>query len=170
MKLTDLFLEELEKEAAATRRVLEQVPDGHADWKPHEKSMTMGRLSSLVATMPSWIYMMIDQDELNLTPGQPNSYEQRGLDTAKKLLEAHDEEVAKAKASLARTNEEHLMTKWRLKVHGNVVNENVRYSMIQSAVFNHWSHHRGQLTVYLRLNDAMVPAIYGPSADDARFD
>ena len=88
---------------------------------------------------------------------------------ARELVAAHDGHLAKAREALSVTTDEHLMTNWKLKVHGKVVADKPRHIMIRDAI-NHWAHHRGQLTVYLRLNDAPVPAIYGPSADDARFD
>jgi uncharacterized damage-inducible protein DinB len=164
MKMTDLFLAELEREAAATRRTLERVPDGRYDWKPHEKSMTFGYLAELVARLPSWPVFIINQDELELT-----TYKQPPLRTSSELVQALDEGVAKTREALENTTDEHLMTSWRLKVGGKVVSEQPRHIAIRDAVFNHLAHHRGQLTVYLRLNDAPVPAIYGPSADDGRF-
>ena len=165
MKLTDLFLGELEREAAATRRTLERVPDGRYDWKPHEKSMTLGRLAELVARLPSWPVFMIKQDELELTTqtSQP-------LRTSRELVQALDEGVAEAREALANTTDEHLMKPWRLLFGGQVVSEEPRHLMLRGGVFNHLAHHRGQLTVYLRLNDVPVPAIYGPSADDGSFE
>ena len=168
LKLTDLFLAELEREATGTRRALERVPDGRPDWKPHEKSMTLARMATLVSSMPSWVDMMINLDELNLTPGDPNTRPPE-LASARELVAAHDGHLAKAREALSVTTDEHLMTNWKLKVHGKVVADKPRHIMIRDTI-NHWAHHRGQLTVYLRLNDAPVPAIYGPSADDARFD
>jgi uncharacterized damage-inducible protein DinB len=167
MKLTDLFLAELDREAARTRRALEQVPLGRDDWKPHSKSMPLARLAGLVASMPSWITLIIEQDELNLTPapGQ-GQYQQPATD---KLVETMDKGVAKARESLSKTNDEFLLTtKWRLLAGGQVVSNELRHIVVRET-FNHLAHHRGQLTVYLRLTDQKVPAIYGPSADDQRF-
>ncbi len=164
MKMTDLFLAELEREAAATRRTLERMPDGRYDWKPHEKSMALGYLAELVARLPSWTVFTIKQDELELT-----TYKQPPLRTSRELVQALDEGVAEAREALANTTDEHLMKPWRLLVAGRVVSEEPRYIMLRDAVFNHMAHHRGQLTVYLRLNDVPVPAIYGPSADDGNF-
>jgi len=164
MKITDLFLAELEREAAATRRALERVPDGRYDWKPHEKSMALGYLAELVARLPSWTVFMIKQDELELT-----TYKQPPLRTNRELVQALDDGVAEAREALANTTDEHLMKPWRLLVAGRVVSEEPRYIMLRDAVFNHLAHHRGQLTVYLRLNDVPVPAIYGPSADEGSF-
>jgi uncharacterized damage-inducible protein DinB len=168
MKMTELFLEELETEAPPTRRVLENVPAGKPDWKPHPKSMPLGYLAELVATLPSWITMTIKQDELDLNPpgGRPK---RQPLPTASDLVRALDESVAGAREALKGTTDEFLLTPWRLLVAGKVVNVSPRYVVIRDAVFNHLAHHRGQLTVYLRLNDKPVPSIYGPSADDQRF-
>jgi uncharacterized damage-inducible protein DinB len=170
MKLTDFFVAELEREAAGTRKALERVPEGRNDWQPHPKSMTLGRLSALVATMPTWIDMMVNQDQLDLRPvgGQP--YQDKELKTSKELVEALDKALAGAKKALEGTTDEHLMTNWQLLVAGKVVAEGPRYVFIQDSVFNHLAHHRGQLTVFLRLTESSVPAIYGPSADEGKFE
>jgi len=164
MKMTDLFLAELEREAAVTRRVVERVPDGRYDWKPHEKSMKLGYLAELVARLPSWPVFMIKQDELELT-----SYKQEPLRTSIELVQALDRGVAEAREALANTTDEHLMKSWRMLVGGKVVSEQPRHLALRDGVFNHLAHHRGQLTVYLRLNDVPVPSIYGPSADEGDF-
>ena len=166
-KITELLLAELEREAAGTRRALERVPEGRDDWKPHEKSMPFGYLAGLVATMPAWAAAMITQDELDL--GAPGELQTRSLSTNRELLEVFDKAVAKAREALANTTDEHLMTSWRLLVNGNVVSEQQRYVAIRDGAFNHMAHHRGQLTVYLRLNDIPVPSLYGPTADEAGF-
>jgi len=167
MNLTQLFLEELDREAKRTRRALEQVPTGRDDWKPHPKSMPLGRLAGLVASMPSWITLIIGQDELDLTPPPgAGQYQQPATDA---LVEAHDGCVAKARESLRGTNDEYLLTtNWKLKAGGRVVADSPRHIVLRDTL-NHLAHHRGQLTVYLRLNDRTVPAIYGPSADDQQF-
>ena len=169
MKMTDLFSAELEREAVLTRGALERVPEGRNDWKPHEKSMPLGSLANLVASMPSWIAMVINQDELDLNPPggpRPNPPEWR---TRRDLLEALEGHVAKGREALAKTTDDHLLTRWKLLVGGRVVSDQPRHLVIREAVFNHLAHHRGQLTVYLRLNNASVPAIYGPSADEGQF-
>ncbi len=167
MLMTELFLGELEREAAATRRVLERVPEGRGDYKPHERSMPLGRLATLVATMPGWVAMTVNQDELDLSPVGGAGYQQPELRTRRELVEALDANVAKAREALAATTDAHLMTPWKLKVAGAVVSEQPRHIVLRDSVFNHLAHHRGQLTVYLRLNEAPVPAIYGPSADES---
>jgi uncharacterized damage-inducible protein DinB len=168
MNSSDVFLSLLEREADASRRVLERVPTGRPDWKPHEKSMPLGYLASLVATMPSWIAMAITQDELDLAPPGGGSPPRHSWSTTQDLVRLLDESVAKAVAALRGTSEGHLLTPWRLLVAGKVVMEQPRHVVIADT-FTHQAHHRGQLTVYLRLNDAAVPAIYGPSADEPTF-
>jgi uncharacterized damage-inducible protein DinB len=166
MKLTELFLAELDREAPRTRRALEQVPVDRDDWKPHPKSMPLSRLAGLVASMPSWISLTIDQDSLDLKPAAGGQYHQPATN---ELVAAHDKLVAKARESLSKVDDEFLLsTKWTLLMAGKVVQEMPRHVVLRDTL-NHLAHHRGQLTVYLRLNDRKVPAIYGPSADDQRF-
>lgn len=168
MNWTEFFAAQLEREAPISRRVLERVPEGRPDWKPHEKSMPLGYLSQLVATMPSWLTMAVLQDELDLQPPGGSGFKPPATETTAKLLAAHDEAVAKALETLRATTDTHLATPWKLLVGGQVVMEKPRYEVIADT-FTHLAHHRGQLTVYLRLNGAPVPSIYGPSADDNRF-
>jgi len=167
MTFTHLLLAELDREALRTRRALEHVPPDRDDWKPHPKSMPLGRLAGLVASMPSWVSLIIEQDELDLTPPPgKGQYQQPSTDT---LVETLDTHVAKARESLGRTNDDFLMTtNWRLRAGGQVVLDQPRHVVLRDTL-NHLAHHRGQLTVYLRLNERTVPAIYGPSADDQQF-
>jgi uncharacterized damage-inducible protein DinB len=146
------------------------VPEGRNDWKPHEKSMRLGYLAALVATMPSWIVLMVNQDELDFSSPTRARFTPQELATSGDLVESLDKAVASAREALANTNDEHLMKPWRFVAGGRAVSEGPRYIMIRDSVFTHLAHHRGQLTVYLRLNEAPVPAIYGPSADEGRFD
>jgi uncharacterized damage-inducible protein DinB len=168
VKLTEFFSAQLAREAPLTRRALERVPEGRADWKPHEKSMPFGYLAQLVATMPSWIAMAIAQDELDLKPPSGAGYEPPDTGTNPALLKAFDDSIAQGREALRSTTDEHLATPWKLLVGGHVVMENPRHVVIADT-FTHLAHHRGQLTVYLRLLNVPVPSIYGPSADDARF-
>jgi uncharacterized damage-inducible protein DinB len=168
MKLTDLFVAQLDAEAPRTRRALEHVPEGRDDWKPHEKSMPFGRLAMLVATMPTWINLVVNKDELDLNPKGGSNVSQKPLRTSQELVAAHDTGVTDARAVLTKTTDDYLMTPWKLLVSGRVVSEQPKYIVLRDT-FMHWSHHRGQLTVYLRLNNATVPSIYGPSADDTSF-
>jgi uncharacterized damage-inducible protein DinB len=169
VKLTDLFLGELDREAPLTKRALEAVPEGRDEWKPHAKSMPLSRLAGLVAMMPSWLSMIVETEELDVAPpaGTKSPYA-RELKTRQELVAELEKGIAGARKALEGTTEEHLMKPWQLKAGGKVVQERPRHVMLRDAI-NHLSHHRGQLTVYLRLNDVPVPAIYGPSADDQRF-
>ncbi len=168
MKLTELLLDELNREVERSRRALEQVPEGKYDWKPHEKSMIFGYLANMVATMPTWLAMGVTRDELDVAPADGSKMEQKRMDTSAEFLQALEKSAADARAALEKTTEEHLMTPWRLLARGKVVMETPRHVMIQDTM-NHWAHHRGQMTVYLRLMGAKVPAVYGPSADDNQF-
>ena len=167
MKLTELFLAELDREAPRTRRAVAAVPAGRDDWAPHPKSMPLGRLAGLVATMPSWVTLVIDQDELDLTPPQGSgTYQQPAADTLAEIVDAH---VVKARESLSQTTDDYLFsTSWRLRAGGQIVMDQPRHVVLRDTL-NHLAHHRGQLTVYLRLCGVDVPAIYGPSADDRTF-
>lgn len=169
MEMTNLFLAQLEAETKRTRRALERVPEGREDWKPHEKSMPLGRLAMLVAQMPSWLAMIIHRDDLDLSRAGDSSAAQRSSGAVAELVQTLEQGAADARQALTGTGDEHLMKPWRLLVSGKVVSEEPRHVVIRD-VFTHLAHHRGQLTVYLRLNNAPVPAIYGPSADDATFD
>lgn len=169
MKLTEMLLADLKREVELSRRALEQVPEGHYEWKPHDKSMNFGYLAGLVATIPSWIAMIVTREELDLAPADGSSAVERPKEeTSGALLQALDKAGTDARAALEQTTEEHLQTPWRLKARGQVVWEGARQEMIRDTI-SHLAHHRGQMTVYLRLLGAKVPALYGPSADDKRF-
>jgi hypothetical protein len=165
MELKKFFLEQLEREAVASRKVIERVPEGQNSWKPHERSMELGYLAALVAGMPGWPALMIDHDELDLD-GSGKSFRTGPVATRAELLTLLENGLAKSRKALENTTEEHLMTTWRLKMGDQVLTEGPRYSTIADGALSHMAHHRGQLTVYLRLNEAKVPAIYGPSADE----
>ena len=168
MKTTEFFTAQLERETAISRRVLMHVPEGRPDWKPHEKSMPLGYLATLVATMPSWVAMAITQDELDLQPPGGTKYTPKDWKTTHDLARILEEAAAEAHEALSRTTDDHLLTPWRLLVAGRVVSESPRLAVITDT-FTHLAHHRGQLTVYLRLNGAPVPSVYGPSADVRTF-
>jgi uncharacterized damage-inducible protein DinB len=169
MQIIDLFVAELDRETARSRRALENVPDGKSDWKPHDKSMQFGYLATMVATIPMWITMMLKRDELDIAPTDGGRQEWPNPSTSAEYVAELDKSTAEAKAILRATSEAHLQTPWRLLAGGKVVSEHPRHEMIRDTI-NHWAHHRGQMTVYLRLMGAKVPALYGPSADDSRFE
>ena len=168
MDLTALLLAELDRETERSRRALEQVPPGKHDWKPHDKSMNFGYLANMVAQIPSWFVMIVNQDELDIAPkGKPQQLPEP-MNTSQEYLAALEKSAADAREALRKTNDAHLQTPWRLLAGGQLALESARHEMIQDTI-NHWAHHRGQMTVYLRLMGATVPALYGPSADDKRF-
>jgi uncharacterized damage-inducible protein DinB len=166
--IRDFLLSELKREVDRSRKALEQMPEGKGDWKPHDKSMKFEYLAELVAIIPSWVAMQVTKDELDVAPADGATVKRTPKVTRADYLKALDDAAGAAAQALAGTTDEHLATNWRLKARGNVVLEDSRAAMIQDS-FNHLSHHRGQMTVYLRLMGAKVPAIFGPSADDNRF-
>jgi uncharacterized damage-inducible protein DinB len=169
MKLTDLFISDMERERDKTRKAVEAVPEDQGEWKPQDKAMAIGRLTGLIATMPSWITMMIGTDEFDLVPkpGQESQFAHPPK-TRAELAKAINDGFDGARKALEGTTDDHLMKTWQLKVAGQVVQEAPRHVMMRDALM-HLAHHRGQLTTYLRVLGAKVPAIYGPSADDQSF-
>ncbi len=169
MPLAELLLPEFDEEMTATRRVLERVPDGKASWKPPPKSMTRGRLATLVAELPGWVVNTITRDELDIMPpgGPPPKFE--ALDSTARILELFDRNAATARAALAKAPDAAVKKPWVFKVGGRTVATNPKFTVYRRTVLNHLVHHRGQLTVYLRLNGAAVPAVYGPTADEPNF-
>lgn len=169
MTVTAYLQEQFEREVKRSRRALEMVPDGKHEWKPHERSMIFGYLANMVATIPTWVTMIINQDELDVAPVDGPKHVPVVMQTSGEYLAALDKSAAEARAALAATTDAHLATKWRLLARGHVVQHDTRQVTLQETL-SHWSHHRGQMTVYLRLMGAKVPALFGPSADDQRFD
>lgn len=163
MLLKKFFLEQLEREAAASRKAVERVPEGQNSWKPHDRSMELGYLAALVATMPGWPAFMIDRDELDLADP---AFRTKPANSREELLRQLDEGVAASRKALESATEAKLNETWKLKMGDQVLTEGPRYTMIADGALSHLAHHRGQLTVYLRLKEASVPAIYGPSADE----
>lgn len=163
--IADLLVPEIDRELAGTRRALERVPEGQNGWKPHPKSMELGYLAALVATMPGWIVSMIDEEYLDLAA--PGRYGTTGFSSTAELLAAFDREAAAARAAVAAASDDHLLTtSWQLRRSGQVLLEQPRHQAVREGALNHLYHHRGQLTVYLRLNEKLVPSLYGPSADE----
>ena len=168
MDIKDYLLGELNREVERSRAALAQVPEGKSGWKPPERSMAFGYLANMVANIPMWITMQINQNELDVAPKDGSKFPMKELNTSDEYTEALDQAAAGARDALERTSDDHLETNWQLKAGGNVVMEAPRFEMIQDSLL-HLAHHRGQMTVYLRLMGAKVPAIYGPSADDKEF-
>jgi uncharacterized damage-inducible protein DinB len=169
MKITDLLLAELDREAVGIRKTLEHVPEGKNDWKPHPRSMPLGSLATTVATIPAWLEMVVNMDELDINPPGGSRYRPTGWKTRRDLLDQFEASLKKGREVLQKTTDDHLLnTKWRMLAAGKLMSEQSRYEAVRDGVLNHMAHHRGQLTVYLRLNDEKVPAIYGPSADEGK--
>ena len=168
MTVKDFLLADMNREIERSRRALEQVPAGMRDWKPHDKSMIFGYLAGMVATIPMWITAIVRQDSLDIAPVDGPTFKPKPLNTSAEYLHALDEAAEGARAALGSVTDEFLRTKWQLKAAGKVVQEGPRDETIIDTI-QHWAHHRGQMTVYLRLMGATVPAIYGPSADDREF-
>ncbi len=153
-------LSEFDKEMASTRRLLERVPEEKGEWRPHEKSFPLGHLAQLVAGMPGWFPLILGQPELDLSGEQGYSYEPTSV-----LLEQFDAGVEKARDALSRVTGEHLNAPWSLKMGDRILSTQPKGEVARETL-RHLSHHRGQLTVYLRLLDVPIPAIYGPTADE----
>lgn len=162
MNITEMLLAELQQEAATTRKMLERVPQAAFSWKPHEKSMGLGQLAAHVANLfGTWLISSLSRDEYDLNDSQPSKEE-----NVEAILEAFDRHVASAVELLKTTSDEGLLTMWRLKRGGQVLFELPRWAVVRSMVFNHIIHHRGQLSVYLRLQNVPLPPVYGPTADE----
>lgn len=169
MKITELLIKELDDEAIGSRKALEHVPEGKNDWKPHEKSMPLGRLATIVATTPGWIEMVVNMDEVDINPPGGPKFSPQPWKTRRDLLDQFKVSLKKGREVLQKTTDDHLFnTRWRMLSGGKLMIEQSRYEAIREGVMNHMAHHRGQLTVYLRLNGETVPAIYGPSADEGK--
>jgi uncharacterized damage-inducible protein DinB len=165
MNLSELILAELRQEAATTRKMLERVPEESFAWQPHEKSMTLGRLAAHVAGLHgTWLKTSLTQDEFDLADSLPLKAE-----SVSDILAAFDKNVSDAVELLQSQSDERLFTMWRLKRGGQVLFELPRWAVIRSMVINHIIHHRGQLSVYLRLLNVPLPSVYGPTADEPMF-
>ncbi len=164
MSVNAPFVQELEQEAQATRRVLERVPAGQLGWKPHEKSMSLGQLALHVASLPGNV-----SEILRETPYQVPEFNQAAAGDVAELLPTLDESVSKAKSALEGWDEAAMGAPWTLQDGDRELMSVPRGALVRSLMLNHWYHHRGQLGVYLRLLNVPVPAVYGPSADENPF-
>ena len=164
MSIASTLIQELEIEAATTRRVLERVPDAHLAWTPHGKSRTLGQLAMHIAVNPAGVSTIAAQNPADL-PGfcdiTPSS--------TTEVVAALDTSVATAKQVLGGFSDEALAEIWHARVGGQVIMSMPRIAFLRTVLLNHWYHHRGQLSVYLRLLDVPLPSIYGPSADENPF-
>jgi uncharacterized damage-inducible protein DinB len=166
IKMIEPMSGEIAQEAATTRRVLERVPADKLTWKPHPRSMSMGELAMHVATIPMGISKIAQVDEFEVNPANFAPPVPTGTE---EILAALDASVQAAQEYLSGLNESSAMGMWRAKAHGKEVMALPRVAMLRALMLNHWYHHRGQLSVYLRLLDVPVPVIYGQSADENPF-
>jgi len=162
MSISATFLPEFDMEMANTRRTLERVPTDKFSWQPHSKSFTMGKLATHLATLPTWTGVTLTTSELDLAV----PFDQPKPATTEELLAVFDKSVAEARAILAGATDDVFFQTWTLKKGEQVIFTMPKVAVLRGFVLNHLVHHRGQMTVYLRLNEIPVPALYGPSADE----
>jgi uncharacterized damage-inducible protein DinB len=163
MTLVEALLPEFDREMGLTRRVMERIPDGHFDWKPHARSMTLGRLAEHLAQLPEWAALTLTQDGAEMGPSPADHVPPA---TRSAVLTLFDQNVVKARSALTGRTDAELMAPWRLTSQGKEVFTMPKATVLRTFVLNHLVHHRGQLTVYLRLQDVALPSIYGPSGDE----
>jgi uncharacterized damage-inducible protein DinB len=163
LQLAELYADELKAEATATRKCLERIPVTLFDYKPHEKSMALGYLALLVAEIPNWIAYIIEKGEIDFA-----TFQHFQPKTTEELVEHFDINMQAALHALKGITNEQFNDSFSLKNQGQLLFKSSKKNNVSSSI-NHWVHHRGQLTVYMRLNDIAVPSIYGPSADDKTF-
>lgn len=166
MPMIDAFLAELGHEAATTRRLLERVPEDKMEWRPHDKSMTLSRLAGHVAELPRWSGTVLEDDAFELDTAAERGWLPAQPATTAELLEIFDGAVAGFRTAAEGLDDERMKETWKLVKGGKTVLEMPRAGGVRSFILNHMIHHRGQLTVYLRLLDVPLPSIYGPTADD----
>ncbi len=166
MAIKDALLREIEQEAALTRKYLERLPEDRLDWRPHQKSNTLRWLASHLADLPAWSEMVLTRDEFDIAPKDSEPYRTQQRASRAEVLEVFDRNVAKMRELVAATSDEGFGETWTLKAGGENVFSAPRAGVLRSTVISHSIHHRGQLSLYLRLNDVPLPASYGPSADE----
>ena len=161
MTISESLLPEFDQEMTTTRRVLERVPDGKPDWKPHPKSFSIAHLAQLLASMSGWIGQALTHTDLDLATSGLGYRNQK----TSSLLDTFDEGVRMSRDAIAKAKDDDYNTPWSLKMNGNVLFTAPRHVVVRQHI-SHLSHHRGQMSVYLRLLDVPVPSIYGPTADE----
>ncbi len=165
MPFSETLLPEFDEEMKNTRRLLECVPEGNFDYKPHPKSMTLGRLASHVAEMPSWTAFTLDREVFDLQP----DFKPTLAGSRAELLQIFDKGAAEAREKIAAATDEEWRKIWTFKYAGKTIMSMPRSTVMRSTIMNHLIHHRAQLGVYLRLNEVAFPGMYGPSADEQKF-
>jgi uncharacterized damage-inducible protein DinB len=165
MALIDGMLQELDQEAQTTRRVLERVPDKQLAWRPHQRARTLGELALHVAMVPGAVAELIASP----SPAQAPTFTDPKPASASELIPMLEQSIMKAKKALGGMDDATLAATWRLKQGDREIFAVPRVALLRSIMLNHWYHHRGQLTVYLRELDVLIPSIYGPSADENPF-
>ena len=168
MAIRDTILPEFDNEMATTRRTLERIPEGKSDWKPHEKSMTLGRLAGHIAELPGMAARALLSDSLDVQASGARP-QPLVMTLQKQLLGEFDRNVATARQAISGASDQDLMKSWTMLAGGKTVFSLPRTAVLRTFFLAHVIHHRGQLSVYLRLNNVPVPAIYGPSADENPF-
>lgn len=167
MSISGTALGDFQSELQTTRRVLERVPEDHFDWKPHEKNFTLVEMASHIANLLNWGTMILGTDELDLSEEYPP---QTQAGSSAELLQMFDEKSAALLKALDAADDEQLLGSWSLRMGDTEISSMSRVANVRGFVVNHMIHHRGQLTMYLRLLDVPVPAVYGPSADENPFE
>ncbi|HVH72087.1 MAG TPA: DinB family protein [Candidatus Dormibacteraeota bacterium] len=168
MTIGQSLLSEFDQEMQNTRKVLDRCSDEKWNWKPHEKSGTLGWLAGHIATMVEWLPVTINTEELDYLPVGGPSWQPPKIDDRKKLLAVFDKNVAAARVALETVSDAEMLKNWKLLAGGREIFTMPRVACIRGMVLNHHIHHRAQLTVYLRLLNVAVPGLYGPSADEAQ--
>ncbi|MEO6866151.1 MAG: DinB family protein [Gemmatimonadaceae bacterium] len=164
MSISATVLPEFDREMATTRIMLERVPEERAQWTPHAKSWTLGELATHIGNLPHWGLITMEADELDVsTPVARGNNPQ--FDSTANLVRAFDESVRKARAAIESASDSDMMEAWTLRRAGKTIWTLPRAAVLRSFILSHMIHHRGQLSVYLRLNDVLLPSVYGPSAD-----
>ncbi len=166
MAIYEAFLAELDQETPKTRKMLERVPEAKLDWKPHDKSMPLGRLATHLAELPGWAETILVQDEIDLAPPGAPPYQPVVLESVSEMVKLFDTNVEKLRGLLCSTSDADFMKPWTLKMGGQALFTAPRVGVARDMLFNHVYHHRGQLSVFLRLADVPVPQTYGPTADE----